>query len=109
MARYVALNWSEDQCRRSMLGRILPKRRKAQGSRPGLRGEGPQGAERGDQEQWVFGNVRLRREEKRLLVATVIELAATAMFGHHYYEFDGRRYRQMEGGADWVERNLYSC
>ena len=98
MARYVALNWSEDQCRRSKLGRILPRRRKNQGSRPGLRGEGPLGAERGDQEQWVFQKVRLRREEKRLLVATVLELAATAMFSHHYYEFGGRKFRQMGGG-----------
>ena len=97
MARYVALNWSEEQCR-SKLGRILPRRRNNQGSRPGLKGEGPQGAERGDQEQWVFAKVRLRREEKRLLIATVIELVTAAMFSHHYYEFGGRRFRLMEGG-----------
>ena len=98
MARYLALNWSEAECRRSSLGRILPRRRKAQGSRPGLKGEGPQGAERGDQEQWVFPRVRLRHDEKRLLIATVLEIATEAMFTHHYYVFGGRNFRQMEGG-----------
>ena len=44
----------------------------------------------------MFARVRLRRDEKRLLIATVLELAA--MFTHHFYEFGGRRYRQMEGG-----------
>ena len=57
-ARYVALNWSEEKCRSSGLWRILPKRRCSRGTRPGLRGEGPQGGNRGDQEQWVFPHVR---------------------------------------------------
>ena len=73
-ARYVALNWSEDECRRSGLGRILPRRRKSGGRRPGLRGAGPQGGVRGDQEQWIFPHVRLRPAERRLLVATVVRL-----------------------------------
>ena len=42
--------------------------------------------------------MRLRREEKRLLVATVLEIATEAMFSHHYYGFGGRMFRQMEGG-----------
>ena len=46
-ARYVALNWSEEQCRASKLGRILLRRRKSGGTRPGLRGAGFLGGERG--------------------------------------------------------------
>ena len=98
MSRYVALNWSAAQCKSSELRRILPRRRHNQGSRPGLRGEGPLGAERGDQEQWEFPKVRLKYHEKRLLVATVLELATEAMFAHHYYTFGGMKFRQMEGG-----------
>ena len=63
--------------------RVLPRRRYKTGTRPGLRGEGPQGAPRGDQEQWLFPRVRLTKHEKRLLVATAVELATEAMFGHH--------------------------
>ena len=98
-ARYVALNWSEARCRSSPLGRILPWRRKTGGRRPGLTGCGPQGPGRGDTEQWVFPTrVRLRREEKRLLVATVIELATEAMFENHFYGFGNKMFKQMEGG-----------
>ena len=97
-ARYIALNWSEQQCRTSKLRRILPVRRYATGSRPGLRGDGPQGAARGDQEQWVFPSVKLTREERRLVVATVIQLATEAMFRYHFYEFGGKKFQHM-GGA----------
>ena len=51
-ARYIALNWTSEQCRRSKLRRILPVRRGRTGTRPGMRGSGPRGAERGDQEQY---------------------------------------------------------
>ena len=37
-ARYVALNWTAEECRASPLGRILPTRRGTRGTRPGLRG-----------------------------------------------------------------------
>ena len=56
---------------------------------------GPLGAERGDQE---FPRVRMRKDEKKLLVATVLEIAAGAMFYHRYYGFGGKKFRQMEGG-----------
>ena len=88
-ARYIALNWTEQQCRRSELGRVLPRRRKKTGTRPGLTGTGPAGAQRGDQEQWEFPRVRLTAREKRLLVATVVELDTESMFTHHYYGFAG--------------------
>ena len=96
--RYILLNWSEEKCRSSGLWRVLPKRRYSRGTRPGLKGVGPQGGTRGDQEQWVFPHVRLRPHEKALLVATVVEMATEAMFQHHFYNFGGRMFQQMEGG-----------
>ena len=50
-ARYLALNWSADECRNSRLRRVLPTRRKRKGTRPGMKGEGPKGKTKGDQEQ----------------------------------------------------------
>ena len=97
-ARYVALNWSETQCRGSKLGRVLPYRRYVTGTRPGLKGAGPQGGLRGDQEQWCFPRVRLRVNEKRLLVATVVSIATQAMFKHHFYGFANKKFQQKEGG-----------
>ena len=96
--RYVALNWSESQCRSSGLRRVLPKRRGTRGTRPGLRGVGPQGGERGDQEQWEFPKTRLTQSEKRLLIATIVRLATEGMFKYHFYGFGGRIFQQMKGG-----------
>ena len=96
--RYIALNWPEDKCRQSKLRRVLPWRRKHHGTRPGVRGEGPRGPIVGDQEQWVFPRVTLTPEDKLEIVGTVLSIATTSMFHHHYYSFGGKMYRQDGGG-----------
>ena len=63
-ARYLALNWSADECRKSRLRRILPIRRGRRGTRPGMRGSGPRGKTKGDQEQWAFPDIVLEEWEK---------------------------------------------
>ena len=55
--RYLALNWSQEECSRSPLRRVLPVRRGKRGSRPGIKGPGPRGGTRGCQEQWIFPDV----------------------------------------------------
>ena len=97
-ARYLALNWSADECRKSKLGRILPRRRHTQGSRPGMRGEGPRSKVRGCQEQWIFPKIKLEDWEKESIIAEVIGIATKAMFNHHYYSFGGRKFHQEGGG-----------
>ena len=92
--RYIALNWSEQACRSSKLRRVLPYRRKNKGSRPGLRGELPQGPHRGDTEQWIFPRVKLTPEEKQLIIATVVQIATEAMFRKHFYEFGDQQFQQ---------------
>ena len=46
----------------------------------------------------MFPRVRLRRDEKREIVATVVQIATEAMFKHHVYGFEGKTFRQREGG-----------
>ena len=48
--RYIALNLSADECIQSGLRRVLPWRRKHSGTKPTVRGKGPKGRVRGDQE-----------------------------------------------------------
>ena len=96
--RYIALNWTEDQCRSSNLRRVLPWRRKKQGSRPGIRGAGPRGPETGDTDQWIFPKVVLSQEDKLEIIGTVLQIATTALFENHYYSFGGGAFRQREGG-----------
>ena len=97
-SRYVALNWNLEQCRNSKLRRILPRRRGKTGTRPGLKGVGPRGKERGDTEQWVFPHVKLEDWEKLELIAVVVELVTTALFNTHFFSFDGKLFHQKGGG-----------
>ena len=64
-SRYVALNWTQEQCRASKIRRILPWRRGTRGTRPGM--TWPRGKARGDSEQWVFPEVVMEEWEIREL------------------------------------------
>ena len=97
-ARFIALNRTADWCRQSDLRRVLPVRRGKTGSRPGVRGKGPMGRGRGDQEQWMFPNITLTEEEKRKITAEVWRIVTEVMFKNHLYTFGGRTYRQRSGG-----------
>ena len=97
-ARYLALNWSEEECRQSSLRRVLPWRRGKRGSRPGMRGTGPRGKTRGDQEQWIFPPIVLEQWEKDELISQVVKIATKAMFNNHFYKFGGKMFKQREGG-----------
>ena len=88
--RYIALNSTAQECKKSELRRVLPVRRHVNGTRPGVTGDGPMGAERGDQEQWNFPRVELTEREKRLIVATVVKIAVLVLFRTHLYTFGGR-------------------
>ena len=96
--RYIALNWNEAQCRASKLRRVLPWRRKSQGSRPGIRGAGPKGPDVGDTDQWVFPRVILSDLDKREILGAVLSIATTALFNHHFYSFGGAFFKQLKGG-----------
>ena len=96
--RYIALNLSAEECLTSGLRRVVPYRRKTPGSRPGIRGAGPRGKTRGNQEQWVFPEIVLSEEEKREIVAMVVSLATKAMFDLHHYQFGGTTFKQTDGG-----------
>jgi hypothetical protein len=55
--RYIALNWTEKECRTSNIWKLLPWRSKKQGVRPGMTGEGPLGPDQGKKDQWKFPNL----------------------------------------------------
>ena len=60
-----------------------------------MRGAGPSGPTRGDQEQWKFKpNLKFKEAEKREIVARVIEVAVRVMFSTNLYTFGGQYYRQ---------------
>ena len=50
-ARYIALTSTEQECRLDPLRRVLPWRQYVHGTRPGITGAGPAGADVGDKDQ----------------------------------------------------------
>ena len=56
------------------------------------------GAERGDQEQWIFPQVVLSEEEKRYILAAVVGIVVEILFSTHLYTFGGEIYLQKDGG-----------
>ena len=96
--RYLALNWSQEDCRNSCLRRVLPWRRKKTGTRPGITGQGPRNRVRGDQEQWCFPRVILKEWEKKQIIASVIRVATETMLKKHFYSFGGKTFHQKGGG-----------
>ena len=97
-ARWLALHYSEEWCRSSSLKRVLPRRRKVNGTKPGVRGARPMGKETGDIEQWIFPEVVLSQEEKKGILAAITRLMTELMFNNHIYTFGGKMYRQVKGG-----------
>ena len=103
--RYLALNWSQEECRKSPLRRVLPWRRKRKGTGPGITGEGPMGRERGDQEHWEFPQVVLEGWEKKQIIASVLKVATETMFRKHYSSFGGEYSTKQMVGA--ISSSLY--
>ena len=96
--RYLVLNWTQEEARRSPLRRVLPWRRGRRGTKPGITGVGPLGKVRGDQEQWEFPQIILEDWEKKAILAAVIRIATETMFRRHYYTFGGKTFHQSGGG-----------
>ena len=100
-------NSTAQECRVGPLRRVLPKRRFVAGTRPGVTGAGPMGADHGDQEQWKFPEVELTAREQRLIIATVMKIAVTVLFKRHVYTFAGKYYLQEHGGPSlWWDSQL---
>ena len=78
-------------------GRLLPLMRVLPVRRHNRRG--PNGPEVGDQNQWALPpNVKLTKREKRMMVATVMNIAVLVLFQTHVYEFVGKFFLQKKGG-----------
>ena len=108
--RFLVLGRDEAWCRSSGLYRVLPWRKHKQGSRPGLTGQGPMGAEADDEKQWEFRRgAILTNSDKKKVMAEVLRLCVELMYSTHIYTFGGRYYVQAEGGGtNRLEEHLYS-
>ena len=80
------------------LWKILPYRRKVGGTQPGMTSRGMMGKEEELEKQWAFKNKEVTEEQKREIVARVVEIAIRIVFENFCYDFGGKIYLQLAGG-----------
>ena len=100
-SKYIALTSTEQECRLGPLKRVLPRRTKVNGTRPGITGEDPLSKDSGSVDQWEFkdlGSNGLMEVEKKLVLAKVMKTAVLAIFKTHTYSFASKFYLQAKGG-----------
>ena len=88
-----ALNWTAQQCRLSKL-----RRANNSGPRPGMTKEEALEAGGKASKQWVWPKVCLTKEEKKMIVATVIQIGVLVMLSTHVYQFAEQFFLQKNGG-----------
>ena len=92
--QYIAMCLSKEEQMLSPLKRILPRRTSKGGVRPGVT------ANTDNEENWIFpvNEEQMTTMEKRMIIATVIQIGVVTMMNTHVYDFDGEIFLQKTGG-----------
>ena len=92
-SQYIAMNLLKEEQKFSELKRILPVRVSGvRGARPGV------SASTESEENWIFPSVTYTQLEKKMMIATIIQIVVLVMMSTHVYSFDGKIFLQQEGG-----------
>ena len=86
------MNPSKTEQRISPLYCVLPRRLSEGGSRPGVTASVDKDDHR------VFPEVELTTLEKRIIIATMMQIGVLVMFNTHVYSFNGEMFLQKAGG-----------
>ena len=90
---YIAIHLNKTDQRLSPLWRVLPRRKAGVGGvQPGVT------ASPECEENWIFPNIELTEQEKRMIPATGIYIGVIVMINTHVYEFNGETFLQKAGG-----------
>ena len=84
--------------RKSKIRRVLPSRRYAHGTLPGITVAGPLGPNCNGEEQWIFPNVALTSPEKKMILGKIMLLAVEILFKTHCYSLKRFVFKQSDGG-----------
>ena len=102
-AKYIAMTCSREEIRGSKLEGIVPVRKYRKGTSPGVTSVEAKGKKKeGEKEEiatkWKFSRTDFTEQEKRELLAKVVEVAVRTTFKLHMYQFEGVMRLQKEGG-----------
>jgi hypothetical protein len=90
--QYIAMCLTNKEHSVSPLRRILPRRTSRGGVKPGVT------SKPSNEENWKFPEVEITSRERRMVIATVIQIGVIAMMNTHVYGFDSKIYLQKAGG-----------
>ena len=90
--KYITLNFSAAEQRLSPLWKVLPRRTVTTGARPGVT------APPNKEDNWIFPTLEYTAEQRRTIIATMVQVGCITMMNTHVYEWNGSLYHQQEGG-----------
>ena len=99
-ARYIVMNRKYTSALHELWG-VLPYRRKAEGTEPGMFGKNVNNKKETEDDmesQLVFPKREPTDLQKRMIVGRVGEIGLRIVFEHFSYKFGGQSYQQAEGG-----------
>ena len=101
---YIALNKTQEEIDEMGLTDKCPKRKNRRGQRPKITGNGTKEKETDRYEPWIMPDLSILTEkEERKLFTIALKIALERIMKNHIYEFDGKLYRQVSGGAIGLE------
>ena len=103
--RFIASNMSQDEIDRDGLSRMVPRRKKKCGTRPGCTTKElhqkkeylETGEEIEKDSKWREVGRELTKGEKKRVLGKVVELGVKILVRNHVYQFEGKNRVQREG------------
>ena len=89
------MNIDKDEQEHSNLHRVLPVRTAKGGVRPGV------SSATDNQLNWKFPDVQYTGLEKRMIIASIVQIGVLVMMNTHLYNFDGKTFIQHVLWCDW--------
>ena len=101
--KYIAMSCSREEIQESELEGVVPKRKYRRGVTPGVTGKEAKSKKKDGEEEeqatrWTFRRTEFTEEEKRNILAKVVEIAVRTTFRLHMYQFEGKIRLQKAGG-----------
>ena len=102
--KYLAIHLSQEEIRNNNLKSVIPKKVKTGGRKVGMAFLDSD-LDREGNEKWDWKGKRKEPSslQKKRMVTKAMEIAVITIMDHHLYQFDGKVFRQKEGGPIGLE------
>ena len=111
---YIRYMWNDDQIRSENLWEYTPKRRNTRGRPPTFLSSGSELHEKDRLKPWVFDDITPEDGTEKRMLSIAIGIMVAETITNHGYQYNGKIFKQEEGGAIGLElvgvvANIYMC